>query len=109
MDKLLIIARVLLLLPLPLATGQVVIDEAFPNLNFTRPVDLQYAPDGSDRLFVVEQEGYIYVFENDPFVTDKTLFLDIHDRVVFGGERGLLGLAFHPMRFTSRNLLQTKT
>ena len=25
-----------------------------------------------------------------------TVFLDIHTKVAFGGERGLLGLAFHP-------------
>ena len=96
MDKLLTSGRVLLTLLFSIATSQVVIEEAFPNLVFTQPVDLQYAPDGSDRLFVVEQEGYIYVFDNDVFVTDKTIFLDIRDRVVFQGERGLLGLAFHP-------------
>jgi glucose/arabinose dehydrogenase len=116
MNNFLTSASVLLLLPFSIATGQVVIEEAFPNLNFTRPVDLQYAPDGSDRLFVIEQEGYIYVFENDPSVTDKALFLDIHDRIVFEGERGLLGLAFHPdyenngyffVNYTAPNPLRT--
>ena len=96
MDKLLTSGRVLLTLLFSIATSQVVIEEAFPNLVFTQPVDLQYAPDGSDRLFVVEQEGSIYVFENDALVTDKSIFLDIRDRIVFQGERGLLGLAFHP-------------
>ena len=96
MDKLLTSGRVLLTLLFSIATSQVVIEEAFPNLVFTQPVDLQYAPDGSDRLFVVEQEGSISVFENDALVTDKTMFLDIRDRIVFQGERGLLGLAFHP-------------
>jgi len=78
----------LLLLPL-IATSQVVIEEAFPNLYFTQPVDLQYAPDGSDRLFVVEQRGTIYVFENNSSVTEKIMFLDIRDKVVYEGERGL--------------------
>ena len=87
---------ILLLLSLSALLGQVQIDEAFPSLYFTRPIDLQYPPDESNRLFVVEQEGYIYVFENDVFVTDKTVFLDIRDRIVFEGERGLLGPAFHP-------------
>ena len=87
---------ILLLLSLSVLLGQVQIDEAFPSLYFTQPIDLQYPPDESNRLFVVEQEGYIYVFENDVFVTDKTIFLDIRDRIVFEGERGLLGLAFHP-------------
>ncbi len=87
---------ILLFLSLSVLLGQVQIDEAFPSLYFTQPIDLQYPPDESNRLFVVEQEGYIYVFENDAFVTDKTIFLDIRDRIVFEGERGLLGLAFHP-------------
>ena len=87
MDKLLTSGRVLLTLLFSIATSQVVIEEAFPNLVFTQPVDLQYAPDGADRLFVVEQEGSIYVFDNDAFVTDKTIFLDIRDRGVFQGER----------------------
>src|SRR5690625_3104621 len=33
--------------------------EAFPNLKFERPVHLLAAPDGSDRLFLVEQEGRV--------------------------------------------------
>jgi glucose/arabinose dehydrogenase len=69
---------------------------AFPNLNFVRPVDIQHAGDGSDRLFVVEQRGVISVFDNDPAVQSAKTFLDISGRVTSGGERGLLGLAFHP-------------
>jgi len=87
---------ILLLQILTVAHSQIQINEAFPNLYFTKPIDLQYPPDGSNRLFVVAQHGYIYVFENDPLVTNKTLFLDISDRIVFEGERGLLGMAFHP-------------
>ena len=99
-----------------IAASQVVIEEAFPNLVFAEPLDLQYAADGSERLFVVEQQGTIYVFENDAFVMDKTMFLDIRDRVVFQGERGLLGLAFHPdygnngyffVNYTAPNPLRT--
>lgn len=69
---------------------------AFPNLAFDRPVDLQHAGDGSGRLFVVEQEGLIRVFANDPEVPAAGVFLDIQDRVQCCGEQGLLGLAFHP-------------
>ncbi len=79
------------------AAAQVKIENAFPDLNFTRPLDLQCAGDGSGRLFVVEQQGRIYVFQNDQETTDKMLFLDIRDRVNDdGNEQGLLGLAFHP-------------
>jgi glucose/arabinose dehydrogenase len=71
--------------------------EAFSELNFTRPVDLQHPGDGSNRLFVVEQRGVISVFANDPSVEETTTFLDIEDQVDdSGNEEGLLGLAFHP-------------
>ncbi|MBD3224795.1 MAG: T9SS type A sorting domain-containing protein [Caldithrix sp.] len=77
--------------------GQYELKEAFPNLSFTRPVDLQDAGDGSDRIFVVEQQGNIYVFPNDSNVTQKSLFLDLTAKVDdSGNEMGLLGLAFHP-------------
>ncbi len=70
---------------------------AFPKLFFDRPVDIQHAGDGLGRLFVVEQEGVIRVFENQSSVSRTDVFLDIRDRVrSAGGEEGLLGLAFHP-------------
>lgn len=70
---------------------------AFPNLTFTRPVDLTYPDDDTNRLFVVEQQGRIYSFENDSKASEKQLFLDIRERVDDrGNEEGLLGLAFHP-------------
>lgn len=75
----------------------IVLVEAFPQLSFTRPVDLQHPGDGSDRLFIVEQRGVISVFDNDPAANSKTAFLDISAKVNDqGNEEGLLGLAFHP-------------
>jgi glucose/arabinose dehydrogenase len=70
--------------------------EAFPNLSFEQPVDIQFPDDGTNRLFVLSQPGIIYVFENDQNVKEKNVFLDIKSKVLFGGEQGLLGLAFHP-------------
>jgi glucose/arabinose dehydrogenase len=71
--------------------------KAFPNLTFNRPVDLQDPRDGTNRLFVIEQTGKIYVFENKQNVTLKSVFLDITERVESSGnEQGLLGMAFHP-------------
>lgn len=58
------------------------------------PVYITSAADGSDRLFVVEQVGRIKVVQ--PGSTSPTVFLDIRSLVLSGGERGLLGLAFHP-------------
>ncbi len=81
----------------PEATGNLRVAEAFPNLSFTRPVDLQHSGDNSDRLFVVEQRGVISVVQNDPSTTEKTEFLAIESKVDdSGNEEGLLGLAFHP-------------
>ena len=77
--------------------GPLRLEEAFPNLRFTRPVDFQVPGDGSDRVFVLEQAGVIRVFENSRDVGSADIFLDIRDRVNDGGnEEGLLGLAFHP-------------
>jgi glucose/arabinose dehydrogenase len=72
------------------------IENAFPNLSFTDPVGIYDSGDGSDRLFVVEQGGKIYVFNNTKNTSDKLIFLDHSLDVSTGGERGLLGLAFHP-------------
>lgn len=81
----------------PTPEGSIILEEAFPQLEFTRPVDLQHAGDGSDRIFVVEQRGVISVFENNSETGEKTTFLDIESQVEDeGNEEGLLGLAFHP-------------
>lgn len=72
------------------------LQDAFPNLSFNNPLDLQHAGDGTNRLFVVSQRGLISVFENTSSVKSAKIFLDIRDKVIAGGELGLLGLAFHP-------------
>jgi glucose/arabinose dehydrogenase len=77
--------------------AQIDLEIAFPNLSFTRPVDLRHAGDNSNRLFVIEQRGIISVFSNNLAVTDKSIFLNIENKVRDNGnEEGLLGLAFHP-------------
>jgi hypothetical protein len=55
---------------------------------------------GDSRLFVIDQTGYIYIVDSGGNVYSQP-FLDIHERVTYGGERGLLGLAFHPDYFTN--------
>jgi glucose/arabinose dehydrogenase len=60
---------------------------------FNTPVYLT-APDGDDRLFVVEKSGTIRIVASGQTVTDA--FLDISGSVSNGGEQGLLSLAFHP-------------
>jgi glucose/arabinose dehydrogenase len=61
---------------------------------FVQPVGITHAGDGSGRLFVVEQAGRVRIVRDG--VVAPVPFLDITDRVLAGGERGLLGLAFPP-------------
>ena len=58
------------------------------------PVGIASALDGSGRLFVLEQAGVIGIIQNGALLTNP--FLDISGQVSCCGERGLLGLAFHP-------------
>lgn len=60
---------------------------------FSSPVYLTNAHDGTNRLFIVEQVGRIKVVQSASSV--PTVFLNITTKVLSGGERGLLGLAFH--------------
>src|SRR5688572_19124374 len=60
---------------------------------FEGPVHLTHAGDGSGRVFVVEQRGRIRLLTNGK---PGEVFLDIHQKVVAGGEMGLLSVAFHP-------------
>jgi glucose/arabinose dehydrogenase len=61
---------------------------------FSSPLDIVEPPDGSGRLFVVEQGGTIRIIKGGKVLA--TPFLDLTARITSGGERGLLGLAFHP-------------
>src|SRR5829696_8606491 len=61
---------------------------------FDAPLEIADPGDGSGRLFVAEQAGRIRIVQ-DGALADQP-FLDITDRIASGGERGLLGLAFHP-------------
>ena len=60
---------------------------------FSSPVTITHA--GDSRLFVVNQTGHISIVDSAGHVNPEP-FLDITDKVIFGGEQGLLGLAFHP-------------
>lgn len=77
-------------------TTSIEVVQAFPNLFFEQPTEIQNAGDGSNRLFVCEKFGRIRVFENRADVESSTLFLDLEERVETASEMGLLGLAFHP-------------
>ncbi len=64
----------------------------------TSPVGMAVANDGSNRLFVIEQQGRIRIIKNG--ILQVQPFLDVSskiDKLSFAySEKGLLGLAFHP-------------
>jgi len=60
----------------------------------TNPVTI--ANSGDSRLFIVSRSGTIHIIDSAANV-NPTPFLDISDRIISGGEQGLLGLAFHPL------------
>jgi glucose/arabinose dehydrogenase len=100
MQRILITLPVLFLLSLSFSCwGQVGYKNAFPYLTFDYIVEIQNSGTFSDdRLFIVNQSGYISVIENDSSISSTHQFLDISADVEFnaGQELGLLGLAFHP-------------
>jgi glucose/arabinose dehydrogenase len=83
---------------------------AFANLKWTgwepdengkpsplRPILLTSAGDGSNRLFVPQQQGIIHVFKEDS--KETSIFLNLSKKVVYidkENEEGFLGMAFHP-------------
>ncbi len=78
------------------------------NASLSSPIFLTHAGDGTNRLFVVEQSGTIKVIQPGSIV--PTLFLRIPaTKVLAGGERGLLGLAFHPNFASNRRFFVNYT
>jgi glucose/arabinose dehydrogenase len=61
---------------------------------FDAPVYVTQAPGDNRRLFVVEQRGRIMVVRGGRKLS--TPFLDIRSQVTYGGEQGLLSVAFPP-------------
>ncbi|HWC75956.1 MAG TPA: PQQ-dependent sugar dehydrogenase, partial [Blastocatellia bacterium] len=88
--------------------GGVTAQEPFPSVfqlqpflsGLTSPILLTNAGDGTNRIFIAEQGGIIKVVQ--PGSITPTVFLNITSKVLSGGERGLLGLAFHPQYSTNR-------
>src|SRR5262245_36651220 len=77
--------------------GAVAIDvQALPGATgLSSPLAIVDAGDGSGRLFIVEQGGQIRIWKNGALLA--TPFLTIPAaKIACCGERGLLGLAFHP-------------
>jgi glucose/arabinose dehydrogenase len=81
------------------STLPVHVERAYDNFQVERPIFIEHAGDGSNRLFIGSQLGKIFVLPNPDTDEEPELFLDISDRVIYDdrqNEEGLLGLAFHP-------------
>lgn len=80
--------------PLP----PVELELAFPDLAFDKPLFFGHDGTGNGLVYVVEQDGKIFRFKNDPGTDKKKLWLDISERIPRRkhNEEGLLALAFHP-------------
>ncbi|QQS08197.1 MAG: PQQ-dependent sugar dehydrogenase [Phycisphaerales bacterium] len=68
----------------PIATG------------LSQPVGFYHVPADATRGFIVEQSGRIRIYDMIAGTVLPTPYLDISTIISSGGERGLLGLAFHP-------------
>jgi glucose/arabinose dehydrogenase len=77
--------------------GLIRLADAWPQARFERPLCVTHAGDASGRMFVVEQDGRIWVLPTDDGGARAQVFLDLRTRVRRDhNEEGLLALAFHP-------------
>ena len=85
-------------IPTPIAKGNVSIELAPVATGLAAPNLLISAPDGTNRQFIVDQPGQVWLLQNG--VMQSTPFLDTSSRLTpltpGYDERGLLGLAFDP-------------
>ncbi|MDF1711522.1 MAG: PQQ-dependent sugar dehydrogenase [Akkermansiaceae bacterium] len=81
-----------------LAAPEIEITQTFKNQKIKLPVALAIPPDGTDRLFLVQQFGKITILPKDRDSDKEITFLDVTDRPLIKQqfEEGLLGLAFNP-------------
>ena len=84
----------ILLISIP--TRAAISREAIITSGLSSPIFVTAAPGDTTRLFVAELGGIIRIIQTAGPTLDSTPFLDIDSIVRSGGERGLLGLAFHP-------------
>ncbi|HET8810315.1 MAG TPA: PQQ-dependent sugar dehydrogenase [Flavobacteriaceae bacterium] len=97
------ILTLLVFLPIFTISAQQVNLQVFAN-GFDQPIGLKTTGvPGDDRIFVVEKGGKVKILNPNGSV-NPVPFLDISGQVSTGGERGLLGLVFHP-NFASNGYL----
>ncbi|MCH7685748.1 MAG: PQQ-dependent sugar dehydrogenase [Planctomycetes bacterium] len=69
------------------------VEPAFPHLTFNRPLVITNAP-GTERLFVAEQDGKIFSFENETNTDKLDLVVDLKQKHT--DLTAIYGLTFHP-------------
>jgi glucose/arabinose dehydrogenase len=89
--------------PPPRVTELAVVEVA---AGFEAPVFVT-SPPGDSRLFVVDQDGRIWIIQGGSKLA--TPFIDLRGPVGFGGEQGLLGMAFHPDYSSNRRFFVNYT
>ncbi len=83
--------------PVAAAASPVRVERVFASLHFDMPLFLTSPPDGTDRLFVLEQAGRLLWFDNRDDTAEAHVAADLRKLIKSGArEEGLLGLAFHP-------------
>ncbi|WP_266080621.1 PQQ-dependent sugar dehydrogenase [Haladaptatus caseinilyticus] len=65
------------------------------------PLDIAFAP-AANRRYIVDQVGVVYTHDADGLREEP--FLDLQDAIVYGTERGVLGIALHPNFATNRRV-----
>ena len=93
-----IIALFFLTASILIAAPTIKVTQTFKGQNIKLPVALAIPPDGTERLFLVQQFGKITILPNDRSSDEEITFLDVTDRPLIKQqfEEGILGLAFHP-------------
>lgn len=75
---------------------QIKLERMFPEVTIDNLLGLETPDSGNSYVYALSQPGYIYRLDLDNPENGSEEWLDISDQVIFSGEQGLLGLAFHP-------------
>jgi glucose/arabinose dehydrogenase len=85
----------------PAAESPARLQPVFENIAIERPIAVVVPPDGTNRLFLVQQRGLVRILPKDESGADAKTFLDLSGRKMEASEQskfeeGLNGFAFHP-------------
>ncbi len=82
----------------PSSSVSFAVERVFAGLpDFLEPLLMLQEPASTARWYIVQKGGIVYVFDNQPNVTTRRVFINVSSSLSdAGGERGLLGMAFHP-------------